>query len=90
MKIASRVCHPNLVLFIGTLTTGNLTIVSVLMHGTSLCEVMEEGNLTSSDICPISKGVACALVYLHSLPDPIIHRDVSSANVLLNAKKDGW
>ena len=89
MKIASRVHHPNLVLFVGAVTTGNLTIVSELME-TSLHKVMEEGNLKPTDICPISKDIACALVYLHSLPDPIVHRDVSSANVLLNAKKDGW
>ena len=89
MKIASCVRHPNLVLFMGVVTTGNLTIVSELME-TSLCKVMEEGNLTPPDIHPISKDVACALIYLHSLPDPIVHRDVSSANVLLNAKKDGW
>ena len=89
MKIASRVRHPNLVLFIGAVTTGNLTIVSELME-TSLRKVMEAEKLKAIDTCPISKDVACALVYLHSLPDPIVHRDVSSANVLLNAKKDGW
>ena len=89
MRIAARVRHPNLVLFIGAVTTGNPTIVSELLE-TSLRKVMEEANLKPPDIRPISKDVACALVYLHSLPDPIIHRDVSSANVLLNAKKDGW
>ena len=89
MRIASRVRHPNLVLFIGAVTMGNLTIVSELME-TSLRKLMEGKKLKASDICPISQDVACALVYLHSLPDPIVHRDVSSANVLLNAKKDGW
>ena len=89
MKITSRVRHPNLVLFIGAVTTDNLTIVSELME-TSLRELIMKGKLKPPDIHPISKDVACALVYLHSLPDPIVHRDVSSANVLLNAKKDGW
>ena len=89
MKIASRVRHPNLVLFIGAVTTKSITIVNELME-TSLQKLMMEGNLKTTDIHPISKDVACALVYLHSLPDPIVHRDVSSANVLLNAKKDGW
>ena len=89
MKIASRIHHPNLVLFVGAVTTGNLTIVNELME-TSLRNFMEQGNLKPPDIHPISKDVACALVYLHSLPDPIVHCDVSSANVLLNAKKDGW
>ena len=89
MKITSRVRHPNLVLFIGAVTMNNITIVSELME-TSLRKLMMEGKLKATNICPISKDVACALVYLHSLPDPIVHRDVSSANVLLNAKKDGW
>ena len=89
MQIASCVRHPDLVLFIGAVTAGILTLVNELME-TSLRKLMEEGNLKPADIHPISKDVACALVYLHSLPNPIIHRDVSSANVLLNAKKDGW
>ena len=89
MVIASKVRHPNLLLFIGAVTTGNLTIVSELME-TSLRKLLEEEKLTVSHLRPISKDVACALAYLHSLPDPIVHRDVSSANVLLNAKQDGW
>ena len=89
MIIASCVRHPHLVLFIGAVTTGNLTIVSELME-TSLRKLLEEKKLKISNLCPISKDVACALAYLHSLPDPIVHRDVSSANVLLYAKQDGW
>ena len=89
MIIASRVRHPHLVLFIGAVTTGNLTIVSELME-TSLRKLLEEKKLKVSNLRPISKDVACALAYLHSLPDPIIHRDISSANVLLYAKQDGW
>ena len=89
MRIASHVRHPNLVLFIGAVTMNDINIVSELME-TSLRKLMMEGKLKATDIRPISKDVACALVYLHSLPDPIVHRDVSSANVLLNAKKDGW
>ena len=89
MIIASRVRHPHLVLFIGAVTTGNLTIVSELME-TSLRKLLEEKKLKADKLRPISKDVACALAYLHSLPDPIVHRDVSSANVLLYAKQDGW
>ena len=89
MVIASKVRHPHLVLFIGAVTTGNLTIVSELME-TSLRKLLEEKKLKVSNLRPISKDVACALAYLHSLPDPIVHRDVSSANVLLYAKQDGW
>ena len=57
---------------------------------TSLRKLLEEEKLKASHLRPISKDIACALAYLHSLPDPIVHRDVSSANVLLNIKQDGW
>ena len=91
MIIASRVRHPHLVLFIGAVTSGIVTIVSELMEfQTSLRKLLEEKELRVSNLHPISKDVACALAYLHSLPEPIVHRDVSSANVLLNAKQDGW
>ena len=89
MGIAARLRHPKLVLFIGAVTRGNLTIVTELME-TSLRSELEHGRLKEDHILPISRDVACALCYLHSLPDPIIHRDVSSANVLLNSTKGGW
>ena len=89
MRIASLVRHPNLLLFMGAVTIGNLQIVTEVME-TSLRKLMENGRLTPKDISPIAKDVACALNYLHTRPDPIIHRDVSSANVLLNSKQGGW
>ena len=89
MGIAARLRHPKLVLFIGAVTRGNLTIVTELME-TSLRSELEHGRLQVDHILPISRDVACALCYLHSLPEPIIHRDVSSANVLLNSAQGGW
>ena len=89
MGIAARLRHPKLVLFIGAVTRGNLTIVTELME-TSLRSELEHDRLKENHILPISRDVACALCYLHSLPEPIIHRDVSSANVLLNSTKGGW
>ena len=88
MQIVSRLRHPHLVLFIGAVTTGTLTIVTELME-TSLRKQLELGRISDEHIIPISRDVACALNYLHSLPEPIIHRDVSSANVLLNSKPGG-
>jgi hypothetical protein len=89
MFIASLARHPNLLCFIGAVTEREYQIVTELME-TSLRSVMENERLMPVDISPIAKDVACALSYLHSRPDPIIHRDVSSANVLLNSKQKGW
>ena len=48
-------------------------------------EILEEGTqLSQQQTLSIACGIAKALNYLHLMtPDPIIHRDVSSANVLL-------
>ena len=54
------------------------------MH-TSLRRKLERGEVSGEYIINISIGVACDLNYLHkTTPSPILHRDVSSANVLLN------
>ena len=89
MGIAARLRHPKLVLFIGAVTVGNLTIVTELME-TSLRSELEHGRLKEAHLLPISRDIACALCYLHSLSETIIHRDVSSANVLLNSRQGDW
>ena len=55
----------------------------------SLRSLYEERRLTEKEISFISLDVALTLIYLHqNKPDPIIHRDISSANVLLWQKRD--
>jgi len=84
MNMAARCRHPNLIQFIGASNEGELFIVTELMHA-SLRNILYQGEVHSSHIIPISLGVAYGLNYLHhSIPGPILHRDVSSANVLLN------
>jgi len=57
----------------------------------SLRSLYGESPLTQGEISVISLDVAQALNYLHqNKPDPIIHRDVSSANVLLWRQGDDW
>ena len=83
MNIASKIRHPNLLQFIGATTEGNPIILTELMP-TSLRKELETGELAYHAILNISLDVACALNYLHLFkPHPILHRDVSSANVLL-------
>ena len=83
MDIASRVRHPNLVQFIGATRVGTPIILTEIM-ATSLYKELQKKTLTQSQILDISCDVASALNYLHLWkPDPIIHRDISSPNVLL-------
>ena len=90
MNIASKIRHPNLLQFIGANIEGNPIILTELMP-TSLRKELETGGLAYPAILSISLDVACALNYLHLFkPHPILHRDVSSANVLLQPMGVGW
>ena len=85
--------HPNLLQFIGAVLddpSGNPMIIAEIMD-ISLRDAYETKQLTPDPSCEpvmltIIRDVAVGLNYLHCLPDPIIHRDVSSANVLLASK----
>ena len=83
MSIASRVRHPNLIQFIGATKVGHPLILTELMS-TSLNQELRKNRLTNQQILSIAQDVALGLNYLHLFkPQPIIHRDVSSPNVLL-------
>ena len=89
MEMAARIRHPNLLQFIGATREGSPIILSELMP-TSLRNQLEKAHLPRTHILCISVGVAAALNYLHLWrPSPIIHRDVSSPNVLLEPSADG-
>ena len=86
MKMASQLRHPNLVQFIGatSLAQGQPIILTELMT-TSLRELLKAGPIEYSTVVSISLDVVRALNYLHLMrPRPLIHRDISSANVLLD------
>ena len=88
MNMAARCRHPNLMQFIAATDEGTPLIVTELMH-TSLRKILQQGQLHSYQIIPILVGIACGLNYLHkTTPNPILHRDISSANVLLNPLPD--
>ncbi len=88
--IALQCRHPNLLQFICATENDkhNLLIVTELMD-TSLRTFLEQrawqrSQLGYHEIKLISLDVARGLSYLHSkTPCPVIHRDISSANVLL-------
>ena len=91
MSIASKCRHPCLLQFIGaTNDEGSPLFVTELME-TSLRKLLEQRSLSTAEMVVISLDVARALNYLHQKkPRPIIHRDISSANVLLWRQADQW
>ena len=91
MNMAAHLHHPNLIQFIGASLEGEPIILTELMT-TSLRKELEKGPIEHAQITSISLDVARALNYLHLMqPHPIIHRDISSANVLLDPLPgNGW
>ena len=85
----AHVRHPNLLLFIAAVyEPGNAPMIVTELLDMNLRRAYERDLLGSSRIT-IFRDVACALNYLHQHREPIIHRDVSAPNVLLEALAGG-
>ena len=94
MNMAARVRHPNLVQFIGACMDEEMIILLELMP-TSLRKYLADrapARPSASFCTSVCMDVAKALNYLHLMqPDPIIHRDISCSNVLLEPlPADQW
>ena len=92
MRMLALVRHPNILQFIAAVfdDSGNHKkyppyIITELLD-TSLRALYEEGPISEKNQVSIFSDTAQALDYLHQRYEPIIHRDVSSANVLLKRK----
>ena len=84
MNMAARLHHPNLIQFIGATMKGEMMIVLELMATSLRNQLERDVYFQPNTVMAISLDVACGLNYLHLVqPDPIVHRDISSANVLL-------
>ena len=93
MRMLAQVRHPNLVQFLGVvLDEAALRLQEPPMIITELLDVnlrnAYERKLAFNKLS-VFRDVARALNYLHQRHDPIIHRDVSAPNVLLEALPSG-
>ena len=92
MDVAARVSHPNLLRFLGARLEGGMAILTEFMPTNlrALVNRRPRQDFPLQHLLSIAVDVARALNYLHNMtPDPIIHRDLSSANVLLQPSPDG-
>ena len=85
-RLLSQVRHPNIVQFLGFCDESGVELPILVMEflPTTLAASIENYGVMPTDInYSILHDVALGLYYLHSQPQPIIHRDLSSNNVLL-------
>lgn len=89
VNIMAQLRHPHLLLFVAVVVenVSSPLIITELLD-TSLRRAYEQEQLRQSNIVCIFQQVASALNYLHLQSPGIIHRDVSSANVLLERMSD--
>ena len=91
MDMAARIRHPNLLLFIGATLEGEMVILTELMPTSLRRELQREYQMSPRLTISIGLDVARALNYLYLMrPHLLIHRDISSANVLLERLINGW
>ena len=88
MEMALQCQHQNIVTFLGATLEGSPVILMELMD-TNLRSAYEQGHIRDHQVLGILYDTASALHFLHTRPDPVIHRDVSSANVLLKTQYNG-
>ena len=90
INMAARLRHPNLVQFLGATMEGEMLIVIELMSTSLRSQLQKDEYFMPPLVKSISLDVARALTYLHQIqPDALVHRDISSANVLLEQLFEG-
>ena len=86
-RLLSQVRHPNIVQFLGVyFQPGQVQVPILVMEflPMNLTSCIEHYGILPKDVCySILYDVALGLHYLHAQTPPIIHRDLSSNNILL-------
>ena len=94
VHIMARVRHPNLLRFIGAVLDSQVShlhppLIVLELLDMNLRMAYQTKRLQGPSKIPIFRDIAYALHYLHEHHEPIIHRDVSAPNVLLEALPNG-
>jgi len=85
-RAAARLSHPGIVaLYESGRDDEAVYLVSELVRGRTLAELMEEGELSDRDVLRVGIALCDALAHAHGRG--VIHRDVKPGNVIV---PDGW
>ena len=92
MEISSRIRHPHILQFICCSQQAQTLLVTTEVMELSAREAYLSNRLSKSQCVKVLLQCGLALQYLHGFkPVPIIHRDISSCNVLLSSKSsNSW
>ena len=95
MRLLALIRHPNILQFIAAVFNEqgdhhrNPPYIITELLDTSLRAAYEQKELATKHHLSVFQDTSRALDYLHRCHEPIIHRDVSSANVLLKRQPKG-
>ena len=95
-RLMSTMRHPHIVQFLGVCFLDGSRLPALVMERllTSLHDLLEPEGAPQRETkpyfplrlkCSILYNVACGLAFLHGLNPPVIHRDLSARNVLVNS-----
>uniref|UniRef100_A0A6B2L3S5 Protein kinase domain-containing protein n=1 Tax=Arcella intermedia TaxID=1963864 RepID=A0A6B2L3S5_9EUKA len=82
VSILSSLRHPNVILYMGVCLDKDKIIVMEYMENGSLSELLKKKELRSHQIHKIATEIALGMNYLHG--ENILHRDLTSKNILLS------